>query len=278
METILNLPIVSIFIIAITVIVSYKAFKDETLMQEYQLSTEGVLIQKKYFKLLYSALIHADWGHLLFNMIAFYSFATKFENSHGAIVLLIIYIGSILAGSVFALYNNNCNSHYIASGASAGVCGIVFASIVSSSTAKIGFILIPIFIPGWIFGTIFILASYYAIPKKTEIAHDAHLAGSLAGTLLAFMVLPKATFVNPWNIIIVVSFTWVIIKYVQTNRALIKYDINKIQNKVKEEKERKITKRIQTDLDTLLSKISQKGIEALSKEELRSLDNLSKQI
>ena len=63
---------VTLALIAITVVVSWQAFEKPWLLQRLILWPPAVERQRQYDRLLTHGFIHADWGHLIFNMIDLY--------------------------------------------------------------------------------------------------------------------------------------------------------------------------------------------------------------
>ena len=84
-----------------------------------------------------------------------------------------------------SLYKHGNNPNYLSLGASGAVSAIVFIYIVLNPLKELGIVLLPgIWIPGFIFGVLYILAENYMAKKKyTNIAHDAHISGSIFGIL-----------------------------------------------------------------------------------------------
>lgn len=278
MET--HFPIASFIVFLITIITSIRAFRNEQFMNRCQLSTEGVLVQKMYSKFLYSGFVHADAMHLFFNMISFLSFGLKMEVEYGSFVFLLVYFGSIIIASMFALYNNNCNPYYVAVGASGGICGLVLASIVASSSSGILISILVIPIPGIVFAIGFIILSYIGMIKKVSIlAHDAHLAGEIAGIVLMTIVKPEIVSENFTNYgIIALTIICVIGLYIKKEKTIIQSDINKIQKQMKEDQEFSDKIQIQEDMDYLLDKVSRGGIQTLSYSEKKRLEEISSKI
>ena len=76
------------------------------------------------------------------------------------------------------------NTWYNSLGASGAVSAVLFTTIFFDPWVGIGFIFIPIPIPGFIFGFIYIAASSYFDKKGGDnVAHDAHIAGAVYGFL-----------------------------------------------------------------------------------------------
>ena len=176
-------------IILITCIVSIVSFNDSNVKKGLILSPYKVLNEKKFWLLITHAFIHADYLHLFFNMYVLYMFGPylelyfEYNASLGFISYILFYILSAIFATIPALYKNGNNPNYLSLGASGAVSAVVFAYIVLYPLRELGIILLPgIWIPGFIFGILYLLAENYMSKKKySNIAHDAHISGALFG-------------------------------------------------------------------------------------------------
>jgi len=180
---------VTFAIILITCIVSIISFNNSNVKKELILSPYKVLNEKKVWLLITHAFIHADYLHLFFNMYVLYMFGPylelyfEYNASLGFISYILFYILSAIFATIPALYKNGNNPNYLSLGASGAVSAVVFAYIVLNPLRELGIILLPgIWIPGFIFGILYLVAENYMSKKKySNIAHDAHISGSLFG-------------------------------------------------------------------------------------------------
>ena len=176
-------------IILITCIISIITFSNSSVKKELILSPYKVLHEKKVWLLITHAFIHADFLHLFFNMYVLYMFGPylelyfEYNASLGFISFILFYILSAIFATIPALYKNGNNPNYLSLGASGAVSAVVFAYIVLYPLRELGIILLPgIWIPGFIFGILYLLAENYMSKKKySNIAHDAHISGALFG-------------------------------------------------------------------------------------------------
>jgi membrane associated rhomboid family serine protease len=104
----------------------------------------------------------------------------------GSIIFLALYIISQFLCLVPTYIKHQDDYYYRSLGASGAVCAVVFAGILLSPLDKIYIFLIPIGIPAFIFGLIFLLVSLYFDKrgKGGNFNHSAHYWGALAGVLL----------------------------------------------------------------------------------------------
>ncbi|HOP29485.1 MAG TPA: rhomboid family intramembrane serine protease [Spirochaetota bacterium] len=179
--------------IAVTAIVSFIAFQNRALFEQYLFSVEKILKKHEYHRTISSAFIHADLGHLIFNMFSFYAFATGIESVYGSPSVAIIFLGGAISGSLLSLLIHRNEPEYRAVGASGAVCGIIFASIFLLPGGSIIIFPLPLPIPAWLYAVLFILASIYGIGRNVgNIGHDAHLGGALAGVAAAYFIFPES--------------------------------------------------------------------------------------
>ena len=129
-------------------------------------------------------------------MISFYSFAESIEAYFGVIPLAVIYFGSIIASSAFALAVNR-GRNYRALGASGGVCGVIFGSLFLLDGGSIIVFPIPIPIPAFIYAFMFIAVSVFAMGRAGNISHEAHIGGAVSGMLITAALYPTVIFINP---------------------------------------------------------------------------------
>jgi len=189
--------IMNLVVIALTVYFSYRGFVNPTFLTRYFFYNRAILADKQYYRLLTSAVLHADWVHLIFNMFSLYSFGSAVELYFGQGTFLSIYFAGIVGGNLFALLLHR-KDDYRALGASGGVCGIIFACIFLLPGSTVQLLFVPIPIPAYIYAVGFMLFSYYGIrAQKGNIGHDAHLGGAIIGLITATILYPAIITNNP---------------------------------------------------------------------------------
>ena len=125
-------------------------------------------------------------------MYALYLFGDIVDAKLGTIGFLVIYFGSLLAGSLYSLSYHKKELYYSAVGASGAVSGIVYSCIMLYPEMKLGLILIPIPIPGYIFGVAYLLYSIYGMKNRVgNIGHSAHLGGAIGGFACTLLLYPQ---------------------------------------------------------------------------------------
>jgi len=139
-----------------------------------------------------SGFLHADLTHLAFNMITFYFFAFRFEEIVGATNFLIIYLGSMIIADMGSFFKHANNPNFRSLGASGAVSGIVFGSILYFPTSKMIIFPLPIPIPAYIFGVLYLAWCFYAERQaRDNINHSAHMFGAIAGAVLTVLLEPR---------------------------------------------------------------------------------------
>ena len=185
-----NLDLVTIIIIAANVIISYKGFSDYAFFDTYKFSIGGVQRGEK-IRMFSSGFLHVDTQHLLFNMLTLYFFAGTVIYYVQPIGFIIIYIMSLLAGSLLSLYFHKNEYHYSAVGASGAVTGILYAAILLQPGMELMLFFIPIPIPAYIFGIGYLLYSIYGMKTQMgNIGHDAHFGGAIGGFVATLILAP----------------------------------------------------------------------------------------
>ncbi|MEQ6122962.1 rhomboid family intramembrane serine protease [Pseudotenacibaculum sp. MALMAid0570] len=194
-------PIV-LLLIVVTVLTSIKGFSDYAFFEKFKFQVTRILNGEK-IRMVSSGFLHADWLHLGFNMYALYLFGDIVAFQLGNFSFLIIYFGSLLAGSVYSLYYHKKEPYYSAIGASGAVSGVVYSCIMLYPEMELMLILIPVPIPGYIFGVAYLLYSMYGMKKQLgNIGHSAHLGGAIGGFALTLIIFPQIFTINQMMVII----------------------------------------------------------------------------
>jgi|TARA_Y100000389_G_scaffold141397_1_gene139236 membrane associated rhomboid family serine protease len=176
-------------IIIVTSIISYASFKNENFKNQLLFSPFEYSNNKKWWIILTHGFIHADFLHLFFNMYVLYIFGPSLESYFissseiGWVYFLSFYLLGIIFSTLPSIFKHNNNPNYRSLGASGAVSSVVFAYIIIFPLRELGLLLIPgVFLPGFIFGVLYLVAEHYLSKKQySNIAHDAHISGSIFG-------------------------------------------------------------------------------------------------
>ena len=85
---------------------------------------------REYERLITSGFVHADLGHLIFNMITFYFFAFPLERRIGTMNFVSLYFIGMVLSEVGTVIKHRNNPEYASLGASGAILAVLFASIV----------------------------------------------------------------------------------------------------------------------------------------------------
>lgn len=275
--------IIGLLLIVANFIFSYKGLTNQLFFDKYDFQVEKVLVYKDYKRIISSAFLHASWLHLIFNMIALYFFSGTIEYALGEINFLIIYFGSLVGAKLLALWIHRNHGEYSAVGASGPIAGVMFASIALFPHMRIGFFFIPIAIPAWIYGVLYVAFSIWGIrSKRNNIGHEAHLGGALVGMLLVSLIAPEAFIENYLVILLVTVPALLFIYLIITRPHLLLVDnlyFKKQQNYYSVDHRYNASKKQEQDeIDRLLDKIGKKGLNSLTEKEKEFLERHSRSL
>lgn len=151
------------------------------------------LRKRQYETMILSGFVHADVGHLLFNMFTFYFFAFPMERFIGTVPFLFLYFFGLVISHTCTWYKQRNNPGYASLGASGAISAVLFAYIVYFPTTTLMIIPIPVPIPAFLFAIGYVAYSYWASTQNTgRINHDAHLCGALSGLMFVAVTDPGA--------------------------------------------------------------------------------------
>ena len=190
---------VTIVIILVTVAVSILAFSNHELFRRLAFNAYDIKHFKNSYRFVSYALIHADWIHLLINMMVLYSFGRVVETYYGfyfgnkaIFYYILLYIGSTALSTLPSYGKHKDDYTYTAVGASGAVSAVVFASIIFDPLSKIYLFLIPIGIPAVIFGGLYLVYSWYMGKKNIDnVGHDVHFWGAIFGFVFTIVLKPS---------------------------------------------------------------------------------------
>jgi membrane associated rhomboid family serine protease len=206
-----------IIFIAIIVGFSLKAFNDSSFKENWMFIPYLVRSDRQFYRFASHIAIHADWGHLLFNMMSLFFLGQGFLNNiageyymtsdrttlftlndgliqeYGGMMgqvhfALIFLLGGLFAGLIpYARHNDH--PWYRSLGASGAVSAVIFAAILWCPEMPLNLFFIPIHIPAYIFGPLYLLFEFIMDKRgNSGIAHDAHIGGALFGVLYVLLI------------------------------------------------------------------------------------------
>jgi membrane associated rhomboid family serine protease len=186
---------ITTIIVIITTLVSIGGFSNQKIIEDLIFYPPAVTRQNQWYRFFTCGLIHADWGHLFFNMLSLYLFGQYVEDAFGDLfgvygkwVYLALYISALLISLLPTFAKNKNNYQYRSLGASGAVSAVIFAGLMLTPTLGIYIFFIPIPIPGFIFAPLYLIISVLLDKKGAgNINHSAHIWGSIYG--LAFVII-----------------------------------------------------------------------------------------
>ena len=180
-----------IAIILANILFSFKGFNDMTFFRKYEFHI-GSIRAGEQIRMYSSAFLHADIMHLAFNMYTLYIFSPVVFGYLGNISFLIVYIVSLISGSLLTLYFHKNDYNYRAIGASGAVTGVLYSAILLEPGMGLYLFFIPIAIPAYIFGIGYLLYSIYGMKAQNDnIGHTAHFGGAIGGYLVTLIFVPS---------------------------------------------------------------------------------------
>ena len=199
---------ITIAIIILTALISIGCFYNHNWFMRWQFNPYQVAHRKQWYRMITHGFLHADWIHLIINMIVLYSFGQGVEYYLGGLddqgllrfqpvfYYLFFYLSALVVSSLTTLKKQRDNISYNAVGASGAVSAVVFFCIFFNPWQKLLFYgILPV--PGIIFGVLYLWYSQYMSkrPGADNINHDAHFIGALYGFAFPLLLDAKLFYV-----------------------------------------------------------------------------------
>jgi membrane associated rhomboid family serine protease len=251
-----------------------QSFLEERLALTPECFTRGYVWQLFTFQFL-----HVDLWHLAGNLLGLWFFGRFVESVLGKQRFLVAYFGSgviggILQGVLMAFFP----FHFApaAYGASAGIMGVfaIFVLLLPESDIRLYFVLpIPAMVLLWITGAISLFFTVVPSPRGGGLAHAAHLGGILAGVAWVKLGWHRDFVQLPWE-------GWFsgrkLFRSRDRKRELIRAATIKIpgmpRSKSSDAEDLPQEEFISREVDPILDKISQHGIQSLTERERKILE------
>jgi membrane associated rhomboid family serine protease len=179
-------------ILTLTIVISVIGLLSRKVLEKAILRPQVIAQGNAYATLLTSGFVHADFGHLIFNLITYYSFAFPLDRAIGDLRFEILYFSAMLVGNLGTCIKHRNEPNYASLGASGAILGVLFASIVYFPRQKLLMLPIPIPIPAPLFAVAYLAFSWYSSGRSRDhINHDAHIFGALTGLVFVLVTAPE---------------------------------------------------------------------------------------
>src|SRR5688572_21993840 len=180
-------------LIGLTVLVSWMAFEKPRLLDRLTLWPPAIDRQREYERLVTYGFVHADWMHLLFNMITLYFFGPLAERfyseSLGPLGYPLFYFSALVASILPTYLRHRKDGGYRSLGASGAVSAVLFTFVLLAPWHTIGVFFIPM--PAIVFAVLYLGYSAWADRRgHGNINHAAHFWGAVYGMVFAVFAAP----------------------------------------------------------------------------------------
>ncbi|MEO5565160.1 MAG: rhomboid family intramembrane serine protease [Luteimonas sp.] len=185
---------ITLLIIAATVLVSWLGFTNPKLLERLILWPPAIARKHQYDRLVTHGFIHADFQHLLFNMITLYFFGRAVEQWFvpylGQVGFVLFYLSAIVIAILPTYLKHRDDPKYRSLGASGAVSAVLFTFILVQPWSLIIVFVVPV--PAIVYGVLYVGYSIWMDRQgRDNINHSAHLWGAAYGILFTLMMEPR---------------------------------------------------------------------------------------
>lgn len=186
----------TLLLLGVTVAVSFYAYDNRSWFEKLSFRPYSIKHNRgEAYRFLSYAFVHADLLHLVFNMMVLYMFGELLERHFylvygklGLYYFILLYFGGALFATIPGFIKHRNNIVYTVVGASGATSALVFSYIALEPVNKLGLFFLP-GIPAIVFGILILISEYYLSKRGgTNIAHDAHIYGSIYGFLFTLLI------------------------------------------------------------------------------------------
>ena len=183
----------TLLLIGVTVALSWFCFERPRLLERLLLWPPAIQRQHQYDRFVTHGFVHADWQHLLFNMITLYFFGREVERLFmpyiGSIGFVLFYVSAIVVAMLPTYLRHRHDPNYRSLGASGAVSAVLFVFILVAPWSLIFVFFLPV--PAILYAVMYVGYSIWADRNAHDnINHSAHLAGAAYGVLFTVAMEP----------------------------------------------------------------------------------------
>ena len=184
----------TLVLIGITVLLSWQAFGNRRLLDRLILWPPAIDRRRQYDRLVTHGFIHADWQHLLFNMITLYFFGRMVEGWFvpyiGHFGFVLFYLTALVVAILPTYLRHRHDPNYRSLGASGAVSAVLFAFILVQPWSLIFVFFLPV--PAIVYAVLYVGYSIWMDRHGLDnVNHSAHLWGAGYGVLFTLMMEPR---------------------------------------------------------------------------------------
>jgi membrane associated rhomboid family serine protease len=187
---------ITLIILAVTCVVSFMALNNGKLMDDLLLWPPAIQRSREYYRLVTYGLVHADFGHLLVNMLTLFFFGRFMELKFftpmlGPLGFLLFYMGGLVVSILPTYLKNRTNARYRSLGASGAVSAVLFAFVLLAPWSRI-YVFFALPLPAIIYALLYTAYSIYMDKRgQDNVNHSAHLWGAAYGVAFTLLIEPR---------------------------------------------------------------------------------------
>lgn len=189
-----GLTLGTLLLLGVTVLVSWQAFGNRSLMDRLLLWPPAIQRHRQYDRLVTYGFVHADGMHLAFNMITLFFFGRAIEPVFAArigVVGFVAFYVSALVVSILPTYlKHRRDAGYRSLGASGAVSAVLFSYVLFAPWQWIYVFFIPV--PAVVYAVLYVGYSIWMDQRgRDNVNHSAHLWGAAYGVLFTVALEPR---------------------------------------------------------------------------------------